>query len=594
MPLKGAASVGESPKQDFYSIPKGKKDEVMGYGRQKSKKRKEIKENWGCTREGHGGEAGAGVDNQKEKTRINTRERKTMSVRRILIGSPVCQKPEILKVFLESLRNLSNEKFLLDYLFVDDNQDPCSSKILGEFQREGSKVTVLPASLPGSYRCDEDTHYWDNALMLRVGEWKNRIIQYAIQQEYDFLFLADSDLVLVSGLLEHLAGLEKPVVSEIFWTSWHPGQPIEPNVWLFDEYDLARRSPGEEISEETVEERKKEFLKQLKIPGVYEVGGLGACTLISRDALLKGVDFTYIPNLTIHGEDRFFCIRAAVLGIGLYVDTAYPAYHIYRPRDLKTVPQFKKEKYDRASWLRATTEKRQRIVLSMTVRNEEGRYLERVFGGIGSYIDEAVILDDASSDRTADICETLLKEIPHKVIRNEARMFDNEFTLRRKQWEETLKAGPDWILCLDGDEVPEQAFWHQLRELVKDEQYDLYGFRLYDMWSETEYREDEYWNAHESSRLFLLRYRPEHAYTWNEIPQHCGRFPSNLEKFSRCDSSLRLQHFGWARPGDRKMKYDRYRRLDPEAVYGIQGQYDSIMDSHPHMITWREGGCNQK
>lgn len=515
-----------------------------------------------------------------------------MSLRRILIGSPVCQKPEILKVFLESLHNLSNEEFLIDYLFVDDNQDPCSSEMLGSFWREGSAVTVFPASLPGDYRCDEDTHYWNNALMLRVGEWKNQIIRYAVREEYDFLFLADSDLVLVSGLLEHLAGACKDVISEIFWTNWHPGQPLEPNVWLFDEYDLARRSPGEEISKETVREREKAFLEQLKIPGVYEVGGLGACTLISRKALLKGVDFTYIPNLTIHGEDRFFCIRAAVLGIGLYVDTVYPAYHIYRPSYLKTVPQFKKETYDAASWLRATTQKRQRIVLSMTVRNEEGRYLERVLGGIGRYIDEAVIIDDASSDATADLCEELLKGVPHRLIRNETWMFDNEYRLRKKQWEETLKAEPDWILCLDGDEVPEKAFWTHLGELAEDERYDLYGFRLYDMWSETEYREDAYWNAHKSSRVFLLRYRPEYPYVWNEIPQHCGRFPAGLDMLPRCDSSLRMQHFGWARPEERKMKYDRYMKLDPGGVYGIRGQYDSIMDACPHMLPWREGDCN--
>ena len=32
------------------------------------------------------------------------------------------------------------------------------------------------------------------------------------------------------------------------------------------------------------------------------------------------------------GEDRHFCIRAAALGLSLYVDTHYPAYHIYSGR----------------------------------------------------------------------------------------------------------------------------------------------------------------------------------------------------------------------------------------------------------------------
>lgn len=505
-------------------------------------------------------------------------------MRKILVGSPVCQKPEVLKAFLASLMKLNHKDFLIDYAFVDDNQDKDSSGILNDFVREGSKVFVFPAAPPGGYRCDEDTHYWNNALMLRVGEWKNRIIKFALDKEYDGLFLVDSDLVLDPGLLEHLIGTKKDIISEIFWTRWHPGQRLEPNVWLFDEYDLARRSPGEEINEETAKERGNRFLEQLKIPGVYEVGGLGACTLISRDALLKGVDFSYIPNLTIHGEDRFFCIRAAVLGIGLYVDTTYPAYHIYRPSDLKALLQ--------SGPLPHMRDKRQKIVLSMTVKNEEGRYLERVLRKAVNYVDEVVIIDDASTDHTVELCETLLKDIPHHLIRNETSLFANEAKLRQKQWNETLKADPGWILCLDADEDPEESFWTHLREMAEDKRYDSYGIRLYDMWNENEYREDPYWNAHESSRVFLLRYQPDFVYAWKETPQHCGRFPANLEDSKQLDTDLRVRHFGWARPEDRKEKYDRYRQLDPEAIYGIRRQYDSILDSYPNLIGWREGGCN--
>lgn len=222
-------------------------------------------------------------------------------MKKILVGSPVCQKPDILKAFLKSLLQLSHNEFLMDYVFVDDNQDMESSKILNQFERNGSVVTVFPAAPPGGYLCNEDTHHWNNALMFRVAEWKNRIIKYALDKEYDSLFLVDSDLILNPELLEHLAETGKDVISEIFWTSWHPGQRLEPNVWLFDEYDLAYRSPGEEITAESAAERSGQFLKQLIVPGVYEVGGLGACTLISREALLKGVDFSYIPNLTIRG-----------------------------------------------------------------------------------------------------------------------------------------------------------------------------------------------------------------------------------------------------------------------------------------------------
>ena len=60
------------------------------------------------------------------------------------------------------------------------------------------------------------------------------------------------------------------------------------------------------------------------------------------------------------------------------------------------------------------------------------------------------------------------------------------------------------------------------------------------MWNETHYREDEYWNAHSVYRPFLMRYQPN----------------------------------------------KRYQLLDPDAIYGIREQYDSILDTNPNLIKW--------
>jgi len=82
-------------------------------------------------------------------------------------------------------------------------------------------------------------------------------------------------------------------------------------------------------------------LNQLKVPGVYTVGGLGACTLISKRAIQAGVNFKEIYNISFMGEDRHFCIRAVALGFELFVDTHYPAFHIYRLSDLDGLAEFK-------------------------------------------------------------------------------------------------------------------------------------------------------------------------------------------------------------------------------------------------------------
>lgn len=74
-------------------------------------------------------------------------------------------------------------------------------------------------------------------------------------------------------------------------------------------------SQGGHLSDEQARVRYQEFPAKLREPGVYEVGGLGACTLISQNALQQEVNFSKIPNLTFGGEDRHFCIRAAAMGL---------------------------------------------------------------------------------------------------------------------------------------------------------------------------------------------------------------------------------------------------------------------------------------
>jgi hypothetical protein len=263
---------------------------------------------------------------------------------RILVGSPIYQRPKILSAFLNSLSRLTQDTITIDFAFVDDNIDKESSKLLREFRDETKNTIIFEGEQKTEYLCDDSsTHKWTRNLTLKVAEFKDKIIEYALAEKYDYLFLVDSDIVVHPYLIEHLKNQKKMIISEIFWTQWHAGQGYGPNVWLYDQYGLAPMEFGETLSQEETELRSNQFLTKLKIPGVYEVGGLGACTLIDKEALQKGVNFKQIKNLTLIGEDRYFCIRAIVLGINLYVDTHFPAYHIYREKDLDGLSEYIKK-----------------------------------------------------------------------------------------------------------------------------------------------------------------------------------------------------------------------------------------------------------
>jgi len=196
----------------------------------------------------------------------------------------------------------------VEYAFIDDN--PGGSSLLAEFAAGRENVYIFPGRTPDSYQCDEKTHHWRDDLIWKVAEYKDRIIEMAKEMKFDFLFLVDSDLVLHPRTLTHLTGLGKDIVSEVFWTRWSPEIIPLPQVWVAGDYRLYQGGRDETPGEAEVTRRVKDFLDILQKPGTYRVGGLGACTLISRKALTIGVCFKKIYNLDLIGEDRHFCIRA--------------------------------------------------------------------------------------------------------------------------------------------------------------------------------------------------------------------------------------------------------------------------------------------
>nr|WP_249435647.1 glycosyltransferase [Paenibacillus sp. Marseille-Q4541] len=521
---------------------------------------------------------------------------------RVLIGSPIHQKPAILREFLNSLFRLKTDHMEFGYFFIDDNQDDRASRLLGEFAKRVERTTIQPSNKRDEYIRNDYTHSWNEQLVWKVADFKNLMIQHAIDEKYDYLFLVDSDLLLHSETVEQLIASEKDIISEIFWTSWQTNSMPEPQVWLRDEYTLWEQQRGEKLTDEEIAKRYELFKSQLKVPGVYEVGGLGACTLISRQAMLCGVNFKPIKNLSFWGEDRHFCVRASALGYSLHVDTHFPAYHIYRESDFAGVEAFKQETggdhglldiellldSPKKVTISSTKKGREKLTLTMVVKNEGNRYLRRVLEEHRKYIDEAVIIDDGSTDNTVDICLDVLKGIPVRLISNGISKFNNEVDLRKQQWEETLKTDPDWILNLDADEMFESKFALEIRQLIQQDEAHMFCFRLYDFWNENEYRDDHLWRSHLTYRPFLIRYQNDFVYKWKETPQHCGRFPENVFEIPHRLSELRLKHYGWAQPEHRLEKYHRYMQLDPDGIYGWKEQYVSILDDNPKLIPWIE------
>jgi hypothetical protein len=531
-----------------------------------------------------------------------------LKIPKIIVGGVIRQQPTILKEYLTSLAGLEREKMEVSFSFIDDNSDPEASRLLNEFVVPCHRTRVRRVNPEGEYHCTEKTHLWTAAAISRVGRLKDQLLEEAVQ-EGCHLFLVDSDLMLHPWTLQQLYYSGREIVSEIFWTQWQPDKPFLPQVWVKGHYTLFHQKPDERLTPEETVFRIHNFLNMLRQPGLYEVGGLGACTLIRIAALEKGVRFAELPNLEMFGEDRHFCIRAAALGFSLYVDTQLPAYHIYRSRDLEGIPVYRENcnrsvrdslalgRTPQALGPQKTLNEKRRIrtgknhlTLVMLVRNEANRYLATMLEQSLQFIDAAVIVDDASTDGTPEICRRLCATagLPLLFHQNPEPGFHNEVELRKQAWELALGADPEWLLFLDADEIFENRATNDLRPLLADPRWDFYSFRLYDFWDQEHFREDRYWQAHFHYRPFLLRYQPEYEYEWADQPLHCGRLPKNAANFPGTASSLRLKHYGWSDPERRLQKYHFYLAKDPEAQWGVAEQYRSILDPDPHLVEWKE------
>lgn len=552
---------------------------------------------------------------------------------KLLFGSPIRQKATVLSEFLKGLDDLDLDGLDVGYMFIDDNAEEASSALLQEFAQTHSNVILKQSAQYGiggnqEYVCSNTIHVWKTSLIQRITAYKNDIIAHARDNGYDYLFFVDSDLIMDPRTIKHLIGRNVDIVSNVFWTQWSiPGEQ-HPQVWLQDESSYYNRDWDREYTKADEIQEKQNFFAQMRIPGLYKVGGLGACTLLNRKSIESGVSFDIVDNVSFWGEDRHFCVRARVLGLGLYVDTVYPAYHIYREFYLGGVENFKKNGFDlnhryytmpdgaaqggpglvQKVWqsvrpvlkyyvnrlhIRAIRKRRvvrpdHKITLSMIVKNEEGRYLEAVLNNAMQYVDEVMILDDASTDNTVALCEGILKDFPHKIVVNRESMFHKEGYLRKKQWEETLKMNPDWILFLDADEILEERMKDIVPHLVNNDFVDLFCFKLYDMWNETHYRSDAYWTAHTRYMPFLLRYQPNFKYKFNMNNHHCGRMPMNVFRQDYANVDVRVKHYGWSREADRKAKYERYMQLDPGGKLGSLPQYQSIMDEAPNLVRFED------
>jgi len=187
------------------------------------------------------------------------------------------------------------------------------------------------------------------------------------------------------------------------------------------------------------------------------------------------------------------------------------------------------------------------LTIASVVRNEADAFLASALEAWKQFADHIIVLDDGSTDATPDI----LKDAGVELHTQSSSMLGNEWPTRVKLW--NLVKDQDWVVWCDADHVPSSNPKPHLKGAVS-------AFKVFDLWSETEYREDAWWTGHKRhwwSSVRMTALPKDFTGRWNERGVHSGHVPRNLPPAHPVEDCFML-HYGYSTPELRAQKMKMY------------------------------------
>ncbi len=206
--------------------------------------------------------------------------------------------------------------------------------------------------------------------------------------------------------------------------------------------------------------------------------------------------------------------------------------------------------------LKKSLETRATVSACLIVKNEE-EFLPNCLESIRSWVDEIIVVDTGSTDRTVEIAQSYGAKVFHQA-------WENDFSKARNF--SLAQATKEWIFIIDADEEFVADDIPLIRQVMAQNQYRLISINVYNVNRET----GDVTSFLPSYRL----YRREAGFHYDGIVHNQLKYPSD-EPALRV--GIRLKHYGYSlSPEKMKQKLSRSRALLEQQIA------ENPQDPYPH------------
>jgi len=230
---------------------------------------------------------------------------------KILIACPTCERYNYcINEWLEKVKAIINhsKKHQVDYLLVDNSEEDDFFNELKE-----KNINIIK------------TLHLENVKQT-ISHSRNLIRQKILDENYDYFFSLEQDVMPEKDILEKLLKLNKKIISAYY------AKPVL--VGLKDKETGEVKNAVLEFALVWLKVNEKNRVKralpqEIKGKGILEVGGFGVgCVLIHKEVLEK-IKFRFLENKKAF-DDLLFCEDVENNGYKLFLDSDIQVRHLHK------------------------------------------------------------------------------------------------------------------------------------------------------------------------------------------------------------------------------------------------------------------------